>query len=67
MSMINCKHCKMRIDVDYDSEHEDECQTADEDCEYCGGEGVMIMDAPVYPGEPHMAPIETQPCICLDN
>jgi len=40
--------------------HEEE----EEVCEYCGGDGVVEMDAPVYAGEPHMAPIDEQPCIC---
>ena len=43
--------------------HEDE----EEVCEYCGGEGVVTMDAPVYAGEPHMAPIAETACICQED
>lgn len=39
-------------------------QYEEEECEYCGGEGVVVADAPVYPDEPHMAPIAEVPCIC---
>lgn len=35
------------------------------DCEFCGGTGeVETMDY-VYRGEPHMAPIGVQDCICV--
>lgn len=36
----------------------------EEVCEHCGGEGVVLVNAPVYQGEPHMAPIDQEPCVC---
>lgn len=36
----------------------------DDVCENCGGEGVVMSDAPVYSGEPHMASIKEAPCHC---
>ena len=39
----------------------------EEECEHCGGEGVVMSDAPVYHGEPHMASVDTVPCICKNN
>lgn len=35
-----------------------------ETCEYCEGEGVVTVEAPVYPGEPHYADIASVPCLC---
>lgn len=31
-------------------------------CETCGGDGKISAPGYVYPGEPHIADIETQPC-----
>lgn len=31
-------------------------------CETCGGTGEVDRMEAVYPGEPHMASIDTQPC-----
>lgn len=43
----------------------DDSNTQDQEvCEHCGGEGVVLVDAPVYKGEPHMAAIDQQPCVC---
>lgn len=61
MSIIICKHCGIKVDTDFDAEHEDECG-AEEVCEHCGGEGEVSAMGQVYPGEPHMADIETEPC-----
>ena len=36
----------------------------DEVCEFCLGEGEVVVDEAVYPGEPHTAPIGTRKCIC---
>ena len=33
-------------------------------CEYCGGIGELSSMMTVYAGEPHMADIGTEPCIC---
>lgn len=33
-------------------------------CEFCGGSGEVETMEYVYPGEPHMAPIGTQKCVC---
>ena len=44
--------------------HTDDTLDEQEECEYCGGEGTVVADAPVYAGEPHMAPIAEVPCIC---
>lgn len=40
------------------------CMFFDPVCEFCGGTGEVVVDEAVYPGEPHMAPIGTRPCIC---
>jgi len=34
------------------------------DCFICKDTGEITIMESVYPGEPHMAPIGTQPCIC---
>lgn len=39
------------------------CEIA-EVCVHCLGTGEMTVDEAVYAGEPHMAPIGTQKCIC---
>jgi hypothetical protein len=36
----------------------------DPDCEECGGTGEVRTMEQVYPNEPHMADIGSQPCIC---
>lgn len=36
----------------------------EEVCAYCLGEGMVAVDAPVYPNEPHYAPIGERVCIC---
>lgn len=36
----------------------------EETCEMCGGTGEITTMEYVYPGEPHMAPIGTQTCLC---
>ena len=37
-------------------------------CEMCNGTGEVPMMISVYPGEPHIADIDTQTCLCrLDN
>lgn len=33
-------------------------------CEDCLDEGIVVKDEPVYPGEPHMAPVGEQVCNC---
>ena len=33
-------------------------------CPLCGGTGEVTVMEQVYPGEPHVAPIGTQKCIC---
>lgn len=33
-------------------------------CAYCLGTGEVEKMVPVYPGEPHMAGIDTEPCVC---
>lgn len=52
--IYRCAKCKL------------ECDT-EEVCEYCLGEGEVSVDEAVYPGEPHMASIGTQKCICKLN
>lgn len=37
---------------------------ADDVCEYCGGTGEVSTMEQVYPGEPHMADVGTEKCIC---
>lgn len=39
------------------------CDVA-EVCVHCLGTGEVTTMERVYPGEPHMAPIGTEPCIC---
>ena len=34
------------------------------ECEHCGGTGEVRVMERVWPGEPHMADIGTQKCIC---
>lgn len=34
----------------------------EEECETCGGTGVVTTMERVYPNEPHMAPIGEEPC-----
>lgn len=60
MSIIICKHCDRHVDTNFDAEHEDECE--DRPCETCDGTGEVSSMEQVYPGEPHMADIGTQPC-----
>lgn len=61
----NC--CEARAEVE-GMEDSGICSDCGEHCEYvcehCGGEGTVTVDEAVYPGEPHMAPIGTQKCIC---
>lgn len=33
-------------------------------CSECEDTGEVSVPAPVWPGEPHVADIEVQPCIC---
>lgn len=40
-------------------------RVADKDCEFCGGTGEVETWDYVYIGEPHMAPIGIQKCICI--
>lgn len=42
---------------------EKECEV-DEVCAECLGTGEVTTMEYVYPGEPHMAPIGTKPCLC---
>lgn len=44
-------------------EKEEEIET-EEVCEFCGGTGEVTTMEQVYPGEPHLAPIGTQKCVC---
>lgn len=37
----------------------------EKECSICHGEGVVDTMEAVYPGEPHMAPIGSQPCVCV--
>ncbi len=46
-----CKKCGKTCDVD-------------EVCAHCFGIGEVEVMERVYPGEPHMAPIGTQLCLC---
>ena len=39
-------------------------KAADPDCIECGGTGEVPRMEQVYPNEPHMADIGSQPCIC---
>lgn len=41
---------------------EDELE--DKECEHCNGTGIVDAVVAVYPGEPHMAHVGSQQCIC---
>ena len=43
------------------------CDVHSEECEYCGGSGVVSVMEPVDSGEPHMAPIGERVCECQLN
>lgn len=43
---------------------EDRSGKQGEACEFCLGMGIIDTDECVYPGEPHMAPVGTQKCLC---
>jgi len=51
----NCSEC-------FKEQKQEEDRERCEVCETCGGTGEVSCMEAVYPGEPHMAPIGTQPC-----
>lgn len=56
MSIIFCEKCQTHVDTDFDEDHEDEC------CATCDNTGEVSVLAEVWPGEPNIADIGTQPC-----
>lgn len=52
--IYTCKKCKLECEVD-------------EVCEYCLGEGEVVVMERVYPNEPYEAPIGTRRCHCQNR
>ena len=60
MSIIYCEKHHRHFDSDFDSE----CPECEEECEFCGGEGVVTTDADDGEGHIMRGAGNEVPCVC---